>query len=188
MVLKNIFTYFQKKDEIDAIAGIRGGEYGSSNCVTDRIVSQLLVEWDGIESLSNVTVIAATNRPDLIDKALLRPSRIDRILYIELPDFEARKEIFEIFLKKNNYFTQNISKDDFTDINELAKLTEGYSGAEISFIYREAVLKALEEDIHISYIKKKHFLTIINTIKPTITFEIIQFYKNWKNLCGIQSI
>ncbi len=125
-------------DEFDSIAPSRGASFDTH--VTERVVSQILTELDGIEELKEVVVIAATNRMDLIDKALLRPGRIDRLIYIPAPGEEGRVEIFKIHLKGKPLA-------DDVDISELAKQTEGYSGADIESICREAAMLALREFI-----------------------------------------
>ncbi|RLF40656.1 MAG: AAA family ATPase [Thermoplasmata archaeon] len=127
-------------DELDAIAPSRGSMIGDSH-VTERVISQLLTELDGLEELKDVTVIAATNRPDIIDPALLRPGRFDKLIYIKPPDLEARKEIFKIHLKK-----KPLAKD--VDIDEIAKRTEGYTGADIAAVCNEAVMSSIREYIH----------------------------------------
>ncbi len=158
-------------DEFDSIAPSRGASFDTH--VTERVVSQILTELDGIEELKEVVVIAATNRKDLIDKALLRPGRIDRLIYIPAPGEEGRVEIFKIHLKGKPL------ADDI-DISELAKQTEGYSGADIESICREAAMLALREFIKPGMdkgelkeamkgrkIHKEHFLATIEKIKPT---------------------
>ncbi len=125
-------------DEFDSLAPARGR--GLDNQVTERIVSQLLTELDGLEELQGVLVIAATNRPDLIDPALLRPGRFDRIIEVGAPDLEARKEIFKVHLK-----TRPLADD--VDVDELARQTEGMSGADIALICEQASLNAIEEYI-----------------------------------------
>jgi len=126
-------------DEIDAIAPVRGGGYGDSH-VTERVISQLLTEMDGLEELRGVVVIAATNRPDIIDPALLRPGRFDKLLYVPLPDLEARKEILKIHLQKKP-LAEDIS------IDELAQRTEGYTGADLAAICNMAVMLAIREHV-----------------------------------------
>ncbi|MEM2320801.1 MAG: CDC48 family AAA ATPase [Candidatus Bathyarchaeia archaeon] len=126
-------------DEIDAIAPVRGGGYGDSH-VTERVISQLLTEMDGIEELRGVVVLAATNRPDIIDPALLRPGRFDKLLYVPLPDLETRKEILKIHLRKKPLA-------DDVDIDDLAKRTEGYTGADLAAICNTAVMFAIREHI-----------------------------------------
>ncbi|RLF47431.1 MAG: AAA family ATPase, partial [Thermoplasmata archaeon] len=125
-------------DEIDAIAPARGTSADSH--VTERVISQLLTELDGLEELRDVTVIAATNRPDIIDPALLRPGRFDRLIYIPPPDKEARKEIFRIHTRKKPLA-------DDVNLDELAEKTEGYTGADIAAVCNEAVMAAIREYI-----------------------------------------
>ena len=126
-------------DEVDAIAPIRGGGYGDSH-VTERVISQLLTEMDGIEELRGVVVLAATNRPDIIDPAILRPGRFDKILYVPLPDFEARREILKIHLR-NKPLAEDV------DVDDLARRTEGYTGADLAAVCNTAVTLAIREHI-----------------------------------------
>jgi transitional endoplasmic reticulum ATPase len=126
-------------DEIDAIAPTRGGGFGDSN-VTERVISQLLTELDGLEILTNVVVIAATNRPDIIDPALLRPGRFDRLLYVSPPDRESRIQILKIH-------TKNKPLSDDVNLQQLADLSEGYTGADISSMSSAAVMLALRKHI-----------------------------------------
>ncbi len=123
-------------DEIDSIAPTRGGGFDSH--VTERVISQLLTEMDGLESLNNVVVVAATNRPDMIDSALLRPGRFDRLVQVPFPDLDARKAILEIHMEK-----KPLAEDVMID--SLAKKTEGYSGADLSALVNEAVMLAIRE-------------------------------------------
>ncbi len=125
-------------DEIDAIAPTRG--HGSDSHVTERVISQLLTEMDGLEVLSNVIIIAATNRPDIIDAALLRPGRFDRLLYVPPPDKEARMQILKIHTSKKPLA-------DDVNIDSLANQTEGYTGADIAALASAAVMLALREHI-----------------------------------------
>ncbi|KAM9962985.1 hypothetical protein ACTFIW_006206 [Dictyostelium discoideum] len=163
-------------DEIDGLAISRSGE-GSG--AVERVVSQLLTEMDGIQPLTNVTIIGATNRPDIIDKAILRAGRIDRILYISPPDLDARKEIFNIHLKKVPH-----SLD--IDINQLSILTDGYSGAEVTSICREASIAAMKEDINAKEINMSHFISAIGNVKKGITQEMLDFYKNYQENSNLQ--
>lgn len=126
-------------DEIDAIAPTRGS-LGSDSHVTERVISQLLTEMDGLEVLSNVIIIAATNRPDIIDAALLRPGRFDRLLYVPPPDKESRIRIFKIHTSKKPLA-------DDVNIDTLANQTEGYTGADIAALASAAVMLALREHI-----------------------------------------
>jgi transitional endoplasmic reticulum ATPase len=126
-------------DEIDAIAPTRGS-HGSDSHVTERVISQLLTEMDGLEVLSNVIIIAATNRPDIIDAALLRPGRFDRLLYVPPPEKEARIQILKIHTSKKPLA-------DDVHIDSLANQTEGYTGADIAALASAAVMLALREHI-----------------------------------------
>jgi transitional endoplasmic reticulum ATPase len=168
-------------DEIDSLAPRRGG-IGDSH-VTERVVSQLLTELDGLEELREVVVIAATNRPDLIDPALLRPGRIERHIYIPPPDKEARKEIFRIHLK-NKPLAEDVK------LEELAEKTEGYSGADIEAVCREAGMLAIREALKSGVsreeakeiakkikITKKHFEEALKKVKPSLTQEDLKRYE-----------
>ena len=126
-------------DEIDAIAPLRGGDFGDSH-VTERVISQLLTELDGLEVLRNVVVIAATNRPDIVDPALLRPGRFDRMIYLPPPDSESRKQIIQIHTKK-------IPLADDVNLEKLDHMTEGYTGADIASIASSSVMLAMREHV-----------------------------------------
>ncbi len=168
-------------DEIDSLAPRRGS--GSDSHVTERVVSQLLTELDGMEELKDVVVIAATNRPDMIDPALLRPGRIERHIYIPPPDKEARKEIFRIHLRGKPLA-------DDVSIDELAEKTEGYTGADIEAVCREAGMLAIREAIKPGMTKeearevakklkitKEHFEKALEKVKPSMTKEDIEAYE-----------
>jgi len=172
-------------DEIDSIAPKRGASFDSR--VTERVVSQILTELDGIEELKEVVVIAATNRPDMVDSALLRPGRIDRLIYVRPPTEGEREEIFKIHLE---------GKPLGGDINikELAKKTEGYVGADIEAMCREAAMLALREFIKPGMdresvkgrskkitIKKKHLEAAMERIKPTASQSEL---KDFEKLAG----
>jgi len=129
-------------DEIDALVPKRGSYQGSSH-VTESVVSQILTELDGMEELKNVTVLAATNRPDMLDDALLRPGRLERHIYVPAPDEESRKKIFEVYLGGE---TGSILAKDVA-IDELVKQTEGYVGADIEALVREAKMAAMRDFI-----------------------------------------
>ncbi len=134
-------------DEIDAIAGTRGEEVGTK--VTERVVNQLLTEVDGIEKLERVTVIAATNRPDLLDQALLRPGRFDSLIEIPMPDDESRLAILQVHTKKMPL--------KGVDLKELAKKTKDFSGADLSALCREAGMFAIRENVNADKVEMKHF-------------------------------
>ncbi|MCK9580207.1 MAG: CDC48 family AAA ATPase [Methanoregula sp.] len=127
-------------DEIDALVPKRGA-YGGSTHVTESVVSQILTELDGMEELKNVTILAATNRPDMLDDALLRPGRLERHIYVPAPDEESRKMIFDVYLGGE---TSNILSKDI-DTYELVKKTEGYVGADIEAVVREAKMAAMRD-------------------------------------------
>ena len=164
-------------DEIDAIAPTRGG-MGSDSHVTERVISQLLTELDGLEVLSNVIIIAATNRPDIIDAALLRPGRFDRLLYVPPPEKDSRIKIFKIHTSKKPLA-------DDVKIETLAAQTEGYTGADIAALASAAVMLALREHIE-KYkdpkkaesaktelkIHMKHFEEAMKKIRPLSKHEI----------------
>ncbi len=156
-------------DEIDSIAP-RRGSYGDSG-VTERIVNQLLTSLDGIETLQGVVVIAATNRPDMIDTALLRAGRFDKLVYIPAPDRGSRLKILEVHTKK-----MPLARD--VDLNALADETEGYVGADIENLCREAGMVAFRESLDASEVSQKHFLEALKGIKPSVDAEVINFYQN----------
>jgi len=164
-------------DEIDSVAPTRGSSMGDSH-VTERVISQFLTEMDGLEELRNVIIIAATNRPDIIDSALLRPGRFDRLLFVPPPDLEARKQIFKIHTRKTPLA-------DDVNLDELARKTDGYTGADIASLANTGVMLALRE--HISKAKdpedakkrakglkvaKRHFDEALQKIKPMSTEEL----------------
>ena len=127
-------------DEIDALMPKRGAYIGSSH-VTESVVSQILTELDGLEELTNVVVLGATNRPDMLDDALLRPGRLDRMIYVPPPDPEGRKKIFEVYLRNRKILANDVN------IDELVEETEGYVGADIEALVREAKISAMREFI-----------------------------------------
>jgi len=168
-------------DEIDAIAPVRGGGYGDSH-VTERVISQLLTEMDGLEELRGVVVLAATNRPDIIDPALLRPGRFDKLLYVPPPDLEARKEILKIHLKK-----KPLAED--VSIDELAKRTEGYTGADLAAVCNMAVMLAIREHVMANKdpeeakknvknirVSRRHFEEALKRVKP-ISQKELEMYR-----------
>ncbi|KAI8823420.1 P-loop containing nucleoside triphosphate hydrolase protein [Fimicolochytrium jonesii] len=165
-------------DEIDALAVRRGGDETS---VADRVLSQLLAEMDGIEPLVNVTVVAATNRPDIIDSALLRPGRIDRILYVSPPDQDSRREIFRIQTKR-----MACSAD--VDVDLLSRITNGYSGAECVAIGQEAAMRAMEENLYAEEVCLRHFEHAVRNVTPRITDDMIKFYDDFRMQSGLRSV
>ncbi|AFA40547.1 CDC48 family AAA ATPase [Pyrobaculum sp.] len=157
-------------DEIDALATARG--FGGDSLVSERVVAQLLAEMDGIKALENVVVIAATNRPDLVDPALLRPGRFDRIIYVPPPDFKARLDILLIHTRATP-----LAKD--VDLEELARRTEGYSGADLELLVREATFLALREDINAKEVSMRHFEEALKKVRPSVAPDMLKFYETW---------
>jgi len=158
-------------DEIDAIAQMRGLDEG--NRAVERVVNQLLTEMDGLEELEGVIVIGATNRPDILDPALLRPGRFDRLVYVRPPDKKSRLAIFKIH-------TRNMPLADDVDLEELAELTEGYVGADIEAVCREAVMLALRENINAEKIEMRQFLEALKKIKPSVNETMLSFYERFE--------
>ena len=158
-------------DEFDSLVPRRGMGIGDS-MVTERVISQLLTEMDGIMRLEDVVVIAATNRPDIIDPAVLRPGRFDRLIYVPTPDEKARLEIFKIYTKN-----MPLAKD--VNLEELARATKGYSGADIEALCREAALNALRRDLNAKEVTKADFDAAMEKIGPSISPEIEEWYKSF---------
>jgi len=167
-------------DEIDSIVPARGGSTADSH-VTERVISQILTELDGLESLNSVIVIAATNRPDIIDPALLRPGRFDRLIGIGLPDELARQEILKIHTAK-----KPLAED--VSVEELARRTEKFSGADLAALVGEAVMLAIRECVlagkanedaqFCEYkLEAKHFEEALKKVKPTASEE--EIYKRF---------
>ncbi len=156
-------------DEIDAIAPARGFRHDTSG-VTDRIVNQLLAELDGIQPLRNVVVIGATNRADIIDPALLRPGRFDRIIYVPPPDKRARLEILKVH-------TRRVPLAEDVDLEKIAELTEGYSGADLEALVREAVILALRDEFKPRPVSMKYFMKALKVVRPSLSREIMERYR-----------
>lgn len=154
-------------DEIDALSSSRGSE---GEGASDRILTTLLNEIDGVEDLINVTILAATNRPDVIDSALLRPGRLDKLLYVGPPDLSSREKILEIQFNK-----MSISSD--LSIPDLAVALDGCSGAEIAGVCRDAGLLAMHDNLEALQIDKRHFEEAVGKVKRGITPEMIAFYE-----------
>jgi transitional endoplasmic reticulum ATPase len=155
-------------DEIDSIAPRRG--MGSDSNVTERVVNQLLTEMDGVQELNDIVIIAATNRPDILDTALLRPGRFDRIILVPVPDKKSRKQIFQV-----HTHGMPLAKD--VDVEELVDRTEGYVGADIEAVCREAAILSLREDIKSKDVGMKFFNLALEKVKPSVTKDIEQSYK-----------
>ncbi|RLE93795.1 MAG: AAA family ATPase [Thermoprotei archaeon] len=155
-------------DEIDAIAPRRGTRFDSG--VTDRIVNQLLTEMDGIEKLEGIVVLAATNRPDIIDPALLRPGRFDRLIYVPPPDLEARYEILKVH-------TRRMPLAEDVDLKKIAERTELYSGADLAALCREAAMTALREAGKPTKVHMRHFEKAMKVVKPSLKPEDLERYE-----------
>jgi transitional endoplasmic reticulum ATPase len=161
-------------DELDSITPVRGSGYGGSQ-VTERVISQILTELDGLEELKDVVVIGATNRIDIVDPALLRPGRFDKLLNVPVPDLEARKDILKIHLEK-----KPLAED--VKIDELAEKTEGYSGADLAalcnttamlvikeHITKSKTLEKAKENLKDLKISMKDFEKPLEKMKPSVT-------------------
>ena len=155
-------------DEVDSLAPRRGAD--SDNHVSERVVNQLLTEIDGLEEMHDVLIIAASNRPDIIDTALLRPGRFDRMIHVPAPDAVTRLEIFKVH-------TTGMPLKEI-DIEEISKKTEGYVGADIEAICREAAIFALRENIKSDTVEKKHFEDAMKKVRPSITKDIEKAYED----------
>ena len=167
-------------DELDAIASRRGEFAGSK--VNETIVNQLLSEIDGLQERSQVVLIAATNRPDILDSALLRPGRFDRLIYVPLPDYDARLEILKIY-------TKDMPVEDL-DLKKLAAKTEQYSGADLENLCREAVMLLIRSDINADMLTMKQFEQALKIVKPSNSPEKLDEFKrlvkeNLGNACEI---
>jgi len=190
-------------DEIDALAGRRGVEQGTK--VTERVLNQLLAEIDGLEDLKDVTIIGATNRPDMLDHALLRPGRFDRVILVDVPDLESRKKIFEVHLRNTPFIdgwgSDLIKKAEenkliaeekkiFNDnenmkrkiIDELIHSTEGYVGADIESFVREASMTALRKDMNVKKVEKKDFDEAFKKVKASVSTDTARVYKKMEDL------
>jgi transitional endoplasmic reticulum ATPase len=162
-------------DELDSIAPMRGTDSGTH--VHDSVVNQLLTSIDGLESMEGVVVIAATNRPDIIDQGLLRPGRFDRLVLIQAPDQKAREEIFKIH-------TASMPLDKSVNLKKLAEICENYSGADIEALCREAAMIAIRKDDKAKKVKKEHFDQGMQVVRASITENIIKFYNKISETLG----
>ncbi len=159
-------------DEIDAMASTRDSDYTGDSMAIERVVDTLLTEMDGLQEMKNVIVLAATNRPDMIDPALMRPGRFDKIIEIPIPDEETRNAIFKVHTKR-----MPLAKD--VSIDELAKETEGYTGAEIENVIREAGMCAIRESR--TEVTKKDFNFALVEVKPAIPQELADRIRRFKD-------
>ena len=155
-------------DELDSVAPRRGSEFGAK--VGERVVDQLLTEMDGLEELTGVVVIGATNRPDIIDPGLLRPGRFDRHILTGVPDREGRLKIFGIH-------TKNVPLAKDVKIEKLADLTDGFVGADIEALTREAAMRAMRRDENAKEVTMADFEKALEGISPTMSDELKKDYE-----------
>jgi len=158
-------------DEIDSITPRRGMGMSDSG-VSERVISQLLTEMDGIVTLQDIVIIAATNRPDMVDSAVLRPGRFDRLIYVPEPDDKGRLQILKIYMKG-----MPISKD--VDLNQLVIMTKYYGGADIESLCREAAMHALRRDVNSQEVTMKDFLDALKEMGPSVTPDMEKWYKSF---------
>ncbi len=158
-------------DEIDSLTPRRGMGMSDSG-VSERVISQLLTEMDGITSLQDIVVVAATNRPDMVDSAVLRPGRFDRLIYVPEPDEKSRLQIFKLYTKG-----MPIAND--VDLNPLTTATKYYSGADIESLCREAAMHALRRDINSREVSMKDFQDALKEMGPSITPDMEKWYKSF---------
>jgi transitional endoplasmic reticulum ATPase len=158
-------------DEIDSLTPKRGMGMSDSG-VSERVISQLLTEMDGITTLQDIVVIAATNRPDMVDSAVLRPGRFDRLIYVPEPDEKSRLQIFKIYTKG-----MPINKD--VDLTQLTTATKYYSGADVESLCREAAMHALRKNVNSTEVTMKDFQDAIKEMGPSITPDMEKWYKSF---------
>ncbi|CAD5208784.1 unnamed protein product [Bursaphelenchus xylophilus] len=157
-------------DEIDAIATKRGQD--KSNAVSDRVLAQMLTELDGLEKSARIFVVAATNRPDTLDGALLRPGRLDRAIYVPLPDYGTRQSIINIQFKKVRVSPQ-------VDVDEISQRSEGYSGAELVALCRNAALCAMRANINAIEVMPEHFEDSFKMVLPRTEPQLLKLYEKF---------
>jgi transitional endoplasmic reticulum ATPase len=158
-------------DEMDSLTPMRGQGSGDGG-VSERVISQLLTEMDGILSLQDITVIAATNRPNLIDPAVLRPGRFDRLIYVPEPDEKSRQMILKLY-------TTGMPLNKDVDLNQVAMQTKYYSGADLENICREAAMHTLRRDINSSEVTMKDFQDALKEVGPSVTPDMEKWYKSF---------
>jgi len=158
-------------DEVDSLVPRRGAS--SENNVSERVVNQLLTEIDGLEEMHDVVIIAATNRPDIIDPALLRPGRFDRLILTPAPDEKGRLEIFKVHT--DGMPLKNVK------LEEISKKTEGYVGADIEAVCREAAIFALRESMDAKEITMKHIEKALDKVSPSVDESVEKTYESLKD-------
>lgn len=158
-------------DEIDSIAPRRIAGSDSDHHTTERVVNQLLTEMDGLQEMADIVIVAATNRPDILDTALLRPGRFDRIILVGVPDKKAREAIFKVHTKG-----MPLAKE--VDINKLVDKTDGYVGADIESVCKEAAILALRRDMKSKDIKMKDFEEALKKVSPSVNKDVQKAYED----------
>src|SRR5690606_11535543 len=156
-------------DEIDSLVPVRGGGLGEP-AVTERVVNTILSEMDGLEELQGVVVIGATNRPNLVDPALLRPGRFDELVYVPVPDEKARRHILTIQ-------TRSMPLGEDVDLDAIAARTERYTGADLADVVRRAGLLALRESLSAERVTAAHFEAALRETRPSVTPEMEPEYE-----------
>jgi transitional endoplasmic reticulum ATPase len=155
-------------DELDSLVPARGGGLGEPQ-VTERVVNTILAEMDGLEELNNVVVIGATNRPNLIDPALLRPGRFDELVYVGTPDTAGRRRILAIH-------TEDMPLAPDVDLESLAKRTERFTGADLEDLVRRAGLTALRRGLDADKVTMADFEAALVETRASVTPEMLEEY------------
>ena len=155
-------------DELDSLAPGRGQDAGTN--VSERVVNQLLTELDGLEQMGEVMVVAATNRPDIIDPALIRSGRFDRLVMVGQPDVAGREEILQIH-------TRDTPVAPDVSFREIAERTEGYVGSDLATVAREAAIEALRDDPDAEQVEMRHFESALGDVRATVTEELLEYYE-----------
>jgi transitional endoplasmic reticulum ATPase len=158
-------------DEMDSLVPRRGLGFSDSG-VSERVISQLLTEMDGVVSLEDIVVIAATNRPDMVDPAVLRPGRFDRLIYVPEPDEKSRTQIFKIY-------TKNVPLAKDVNLSQLIAMTKSYSGADIEALCREAAMHALRKDVNAKEVTMADFQDALKRTMPSVTPDMEKWYKSF---------
>jgi transitional endoplasmic reticulum ATPase len=158
-------------DEMDSLVPRRGLGFGDSG-VSERVISQLLTEMDGIVALEDIVVIAATNRPDIVDPAVLRPGRFDRLIYVPEPDEKSKLQIFKIY-------TKNMPLAEDVELSHLVAMARNYSGADIDALCREAAMHALRRDVSAKEVAMVDFQEAMRNLGPSITPDMEKWYKGF---------
>lgn len=159
-------------DEIDSLAPQRG-RYAGSSGVSERVISQLLTEMDGLTSKGKVIVTAATNRPDILDPALLRPGRFDRIVYVSPPSKKERKEILKIH-------SRDVPLDTKTSLEEIAERTKNFTGADLKTLVKESAMNALRRDISAKFVQERDIEDALESVDPSLTKELKEYYEKMR--------